>query len=55
MFGVEVTVESKHVKPILFTGQFNGRSLTEVLDAIGFTNTFTYRVSNDTIYISFDK
>lgn len=55
MFGVEVMIDSQHAKPILFTGQFNGRNLTEVLDAIGFTNTFTYRVSNDTIHISFDK
>jgi len=55
MFGVEVMIDSQHAKPILFTGQFNGRNLTEVLDAIGFTNTFKYRVSNDTIHISFDK
>jgi ferric-dicitrate binding protein FerR (iron transport regulator) len=52
-YGIQVTAEAKEVDKIRFTGQFNNKSLTDVLDAIGFVNNFKYQIKGDTIKIVF--
>ncbi|GAA4312240.1 hypothetical protein GCM10023149_07530 [Mucilaginibacter gynuensis] len=53
IYGVQVAANSKDTSKIKFTGQFDNKSLTEVLDAIGFVNNFTYRQKDDRIKIVF--
>ena len=55
IYGVHIIIDPKHAKPILFTGEFNGKDVAEVLDAIGFTNSFTHTVSGNDVRIVFDK
>jgi transmembrane sensor len=52
-YGIQVVTDNKEVNKIRFTGQFNNKSLTDVLDAIGFVNNFTYKQKGDTIKIVF--
>lgn len=52
-YGIQVTADAKEVEQIRFTGQFNNKSLSEVLDAIGFVNNFKYKLKGDTIKIVF--
>ncbi len=52
-YGIQVTTDTQEVGQIRFTGQFNNKSLTEVLDAIGFVNNFKYKLKGDTIKIVF--
>ncbi|WP_214226722.1 FecR family protein [Pedobacter sp. B4-66] len=53
IYGVEIITEKQPKKPIAFTGQFKNENLTDVLDAIGFANHFTYTIKNDTVTIAF--
>lgn len=52
-YGIQVIADNKQVDKIRFTGQFSNKSLTDVLDAIGFVNNFTYKQRGDTIKIVF--
>ncbi|RYU91702.1 DUF4974 domain-containing protein [Mucilaginibacter terrigena] len=52
-YGIQVTAGDKAADKIRFTGQFNNKSLTDVLDAIGFVNNFTYKQMGDTVKIVF--
>jgi transmembrane sensor len=53
VYGVEILNQNKPKKPIAFTGEFSGESLTEVLDAIGFSNHFTYSVTGNKVMLKF--
>ncbi|HKG06124.1 MAG TPA: FecR domain-containing protein [Pedobacter sp.] len=54
-YGVEIETDSQPKKPIAFTGQFTDQSLTDVLDAIGFSNHFSYSVNNNKVMLNFKK
>lgn len=53
IYGVEIRTEKQPKKPIAFTGQFKNENLTDVLNAIGFANHFTYTIKNDTVTLAF--
>lgn len=53
MFGAEIKTNRQPVNPVLFTGEFNGKDLKEILDAIGFTNNFTYKITGDSVMLVF--
>lgn len=53
IYGVEIITEKQPKKPIAFTGQFKNENLTDVLNAIGFANHFTYTIKNDTVKLAF--
>lgn len=55
IYGVEIITRNQPKKPIAFTGQFTNESLTEVLDAIGFSNHFTYSIKDDKVKLEFEK
>lgn len=55
IYGVEIITHNQPKKPIAFTGQFTNESLTEVLDAIGFSNHFTYSIKDDKVNLEFEK
>ncbi|WP_316816170.1 FecR family protein [Pedobacter nyackensis] len=55
IYGVEIITQNQPKKPIAFTGQFTNESLTEVLDAIGFSNHFTYSIKDDKVKLDFEK
>lgn len=55
IYGVEIISKNQPKKPIAFTGQFNNQGLTEVLDAIGFSNHFTYTIDQEKVILKFDK
>jgi transmembrane sensor len=52
-YGIQVTTDAKEVDQIRFTGRFNNKSLTDVLDAIGFVNNFKYKLTGNAIKIVF--
>lgn len=52
-YGIQITTDAKEVDQIRFTGRFNNKNLTDVLDAIGFVNNFKYKLKGDTIKIIF--
>ncbi|MES2265666.1 MAG: FecR domain-containing protein [Bacteroidota bacterium] len=52
-YGVAIKADEKQAAKIMFTGQFNNKTLTEVLDAIGFVNKFTYTHDGSTIKLVF--
>ncbi|TKC61210.1 DUF4974 domain-containing protein [Pedobacter hiemivivus] len=54
-YGVEINTTNQPRKTIAFTGQFSNESLTEVLDAIGFSNHFTYSIKDDIVKLEFEK
>ncbi|HVW62500.1 MAG TPA: FecR domain-containing protein [Puia sp.] len=53
LFGVEIVAGARPKDPVLFTGAFDGKSLKEILDAVGFTNNFTYTISHDTVMLRY--
>ncbi|MBN9383220.1 MAG: FecR domain-containing protein [Chitinophagaceae bacterium] len=53
LFGVEIVAGPRTKDPILFTGSFDGKSLKDILDAVGFTNNFTYTISHDTVTLKY--
>ncbi|MHA4806542.1 FecR family protein [Flavitalea flava] len=53
MFGVEIGTNRLPANPVSFTGEFNGKNLKEILDAIGFTNNFTYKITKDSVLLVF--
>lgn len=55
IYGVEVISRNQTTKTIAFTGQFTNESLTEVLDAIGFSNHFTYSIQDNKVRLEFEK
>lgn len=55
IYGVEIITSNQPKKTIAFTGQFSNESLTEVLDAIGFSNHFTYNIKDDVVKLDFEK
>ncbi|MET3980438.1 transmembrane sensor [Mucilaginibacter sp. UYP25] len=52
-YGVQIKADEQQADKIMFTGQFNNKSLTDVLDAIGFVNKFTYKHDGSTITLVF--
>ncbi|MBD1363205.1 FecR domain-containing protein [Mucilaginibacter sp. ZT4R22] len=52
-YGVRLIADGKAANKIMFTGRFDNKSLTEVLDAIGFVNNFSYVQKGDTVKIVF--
>lgn len=53
MYGIVIIPANKPASAILFTGQFNDKNLTDVLDAIGFTNHFTYKQEGHSVKLMF--
>lgn len=53
MYGVIITPVDKAGNGISFTGEFSGKDINEVLEAIGFTNHFTYKQDGNTIKLLF--
>lgn len=53
LFGVAIVAPVRPGDPILFTGSFDGKGLKEILDAVGFTNNFTYTISHDTVTLKY--
>ncbi|GAA3968660.1 FecR family protein [Mucilaginibacter dorajii] len=53
VYGVIIVPKDKTGDEVSFTGEFIGKDLTEVLDAIGFTNHFTYKQSGSTVQLQF--
>jgi ferric-dicitrate binding protein FerR (iron transport regulator) len=53
LFGVAIVAGARPGDPILFTGSFDGKGLKEILDAVGFTNNFTYAISHDTVTLRY--
>jgi len=53
MYGIVVIPVNKPGEDISFTGQFNDKNLTDVLDAIGFTNHFTYKQEGNSVKLMF--
>ncbi|MRG46640.1 DUF4974 domain-containing protein [Chitinophaga sp. SYP-B3965] len=53
-YGVNVKLEKRPTgKAVRFTGVFNNQQLKVVLDAISFTNEFTYRLDSNEVVIRF--
>lgn len=55
MYGVEINTKNQPRKPIAFTGEFNNENLMTVLDAIGFSNHFTYVIKEDKVMLVFER
>ncbi|WP_316819405.1 FecR family protein [Pedobacter gandavensis] len=52
-YGIEIIAKNEPKNPIAFTGKFYGKGLTEVLNAIGFSNHFTYVIKGDRVELQF--
>jgi transmembrane sensor len=53
IYGVNIIVPKNVPEQVLFTGSFNNRNPTEVLEAIGFTNHFTYKQNGNNVTLIF--
>lgn len=53
LYGVVIAPVYKAGNGVSFTGEFSGKDVGEVLDAIGFTNHFTYTQSGNTVQLKF--
>ncbi|MDB5148661.1 MAG: FecR family protein [Mucilaginibacter sp.] len=53
MYGIVIAPVDKAGDSISFTGEFSGKNINEVLEAIGFTNHFTYKQDGNTIKLLF--
>lgn len=53
IYGTTIILQNSAKANIAFTGEFNGKKLSEVLDAIGFTNHFTYKLEGNYVKIIF--
>jgi len=53
IYGINIIATNVSPDKVMFTGQFNGRNPMEVLDAISFTNHFTYKQTGNTITLIF--
>ena len=49
IYGINIITSNISPDRVTFTGQFNGQNPIEVLEAIGFSNHFTYKQSGNTI------
>lgn len=52
-YGLKVRLENRPTGAVLFTGVFNDQQPEALLDAISFTNNFTYRLANNEVVIRF--
>ncbi|RFZ92325.1 DUF4974 domain-containing protein [Mucilaginibacter conchicola] len=52
-YGVKLKTNAAPTDKIRFTGQFSNKSLSEVLDAIGYVNNFTYKYNADNVTLVF--
>lgn len=52
-YGLKVKLENRPTSAVMFTGVFNDQQLDVVLDAISFTNNFTYRLENNEVVLRF--
>ncbi|MET6997534.1 FecR domain-containing protein [Chitinophaga defluvii] len=53
-YGATIQLENTPKDTVLFTGVFQNKRFNEVLDAISFSNNFSYRQLNDTVFIRFE-
>lgn len=53
-YGATIQLENTPKDTVLFTGVFQDKRFNEVLDAISFSNNFSYRQLNDTVFIRFE-
>jgi len=53
IYGINIITSNISPDKVMFTGQFNGRNPMEVLDAISFSNHFTYKQTGNTITLIF--
>ncbi|MBL4677308.1 MAG: FecR domain-containing protein [Mucilaginibacter sp.] len=52
-YGTRLKTNGKQADRIRFTGQFSNKSLSEVLDAIGYVNNFTYKYNAGNVTLVF--
>lgn len=52
-YGLKVKLENRPSGTVMFTGVFNDQQLNVVLDAISFTNNFTYRLQDNEVLLRF--
>ena len=52
-YGVNVRIEKSPAGKVRFTGIFHDQQLNVILDAISFTNNFTYRLERNEVVIRF--
>ncbi|POY37941.1 hypothetical protein C3K47_05305 [Solitalea longa] len=55
IYHVDLVVENTPENKVAFTGEFKNESLEQVLDAIGFSNHFTYTISKNQVNLKFEK
>lgn len=53
MYGIVIVPANRPASTIVFTGQFFDKNLSDVLDAIGFTNHFTYKQEGHSVKLMF--
>jgi transmembrane sensor len=53
IYGINIIASNISPDKVMFTGQFNDKNPTEVLDAIGFSNHFTYKQNGNTVTLVF--
>ena len=53
IYGINIIATNISPDKVMFTGEFNGRNPIEVLDAISFSNHFTYKQTGNTITLIF--
>ncbi|RED93014.1 FecR family protein [Marinoscillum furvescens] len=54
-YGVTFHVENQTGSSWHYSGSFKNQNLQQVLNSISFTKKFTYRIENETVYITFQK
>ncbi|HEY1024510.1 MAG TPA: FecR domain-containing protein [Sphingobacteriaceae bacterium] len=52
-YGVRITLNNRPLRTKHFTGEFRGKRLSEVLDALSFSNDFNYTMGGDRVAITF--
>jgi transmembrane sensor len=53
IYGINIIISNTPSEQVLFTGEFDNKNPTEVLEAIGFSNHFTYKQNNNNITLIF--
>ena len=53
IYGINVTTSNTTSELVLFTGEFDNKNPTEVLEAIGFSNHFTYKQHDNNVTLIF--
>jgi transmembrane sensor len=53
VYGITIAPVYKAGNGVSFTGEFSGKNVKDVLDAIGFTNHFTYKQNGNNVQLQF--